>query len=212
MTTPEHPDSLNLLDESPHVRRCVLVLLGSPPWTPPGIDTAAWQAALAEDMIDLMATLADSQADTAIAAPADARGLAESIRWPGMTIYEAHSPHAALTAAATAGYQQAAVLAPDAPDLPAMLIGKLLRPLGSRELAVIPAVTGGVAGVAARLPAGLGMLSPDGGWNPDVPPAAAQTPAWHRLTSPAGLAYLDLALEGWEVTRALLTGQGHLGR
>jgi hypothetical protein len=77
---------------------------------------------------------------------------------------------------------------------------------------VAPAVTGGLLGLAATLPA------PD--WLPDVDLSAeaealrtaaprsglvAVTPAWHRLNGPEGLARLDPGLEGWEATRALLS-------
>lgn len=39
----------------------------------------------------------------------------------------------------------------------------------------------------------------------------AVTPAWRRLRGPADLATLDPAVEGWEATRALLSGAGHAG-
>jgi hypothetical protein len=34
----------------------------------------------------------------------------------------------------------------------------------------------------------------------------ARATEWHRLRQPADLAYLDPRLEGWEATRALLSG------
>jgi hypothetical protein len=152
-------------------------------------------------MADLVTTLAE--VDTAIAsAPVD-HDLAEAIRWPTMKVYAAVTPAEALAAAAGDGYDQAAVLAPDAPDLPAMVIGKLLRPLGSRPRAVAPAHDGGLIGIAARLSEAL----PDLGWGSPVPPDVAVTAGWHRLISPAGLARLNPNLEGWEATRALLSYQ-----
>jgi hypothetical protein len=134
--------------------------------------------------------------------------------WPAMRVYDlpALSVNAILDAAARDGYDQAAIIAPDAPDLPAMLIGKLLRPLSSRPLAVAPGATGGLWGLAARLPVP--------GWLPVLdlagdavvvrtaapqPGQVALVPGWHRLTGPEGLSRLDPALEGWEATRALLT-------
>jgi hypothetical protein len=72
----------------------------------------------------------------------------------------------------------------------------------------------GLLAVAARLPA------PD--WLPDLdldtadeahlraaaprPGQVAVTAGWHRLRGPADLARLDVHLEGWESTRALLGG------
>jgi hypothetical protein len=193
--------------------RVVAALLTPVTWAPPGISPAEWRRALAEDVVDLLSTLA--AADGAIAAgPADL-DLARAVAWPGMPIFEVSppTPSAVLRAAADAGYELAAVLAADAPDLPGMLVGKLLQPLTSRQAAVAPAVDGGLLGVASRLPV------PD--WLPDVDLEAthpeeiraaaprravvAVTPGWHRLRGPADLARLDPALEGWDTTRALLT-------
>ncbi|AEV88482.1 hypothetical protein ACWT_7472 [Actinoplanes sp. SE50] len=183
------------------------------PWSPPGVDPAAWRGALAEDVADLLARLA--QAEAAIAATAQDRALAEEIAWPGMRIYEIPQPTVlpVLRAAAADGFEQAAVIAADAPDVPGMILGKLLRPLESRAVAVSPGGPGGgLLGVAASLPA------PD--WLPDhdLDTASAQslrrsapspgevtsTPPWRRLRGPADLATLDVALEGWDNTRALL--------
>ena len=97
-----------------------------------------------------------------------------------------------------------------------LVLAKLLAPLTTRVLAVAPMVGDerGLLGLASRLPA------PE--WLPDEPlhrlsvsalrTAAtadrgriAVTPGWHRLRTPADLARLDVRLEGWEATRALLT-------
>jgi hypothetical protein len=197
------------------VRRAVVALLVPVTWSPPGVDRGTWRAALAEDVVDLLATLA--AAEPAIAAiPAD-RALAEAIAWPGMPIYEVPTPtvRPVLAAAAAAGFHQAAVLAADAPDVPGMTLGKLMRPLTTRPVAVAAAGPGGgLLGVAARLP------PPD--WLPDhdldsaspqllrrdapAPGDVASAAAWRRLRGPADLAALDPALEGWPTTRALLGG------
>src|SRR5262249_41512041 len=127
--------------------RLVVLSMAAPAWNPPGVDPQRWRAALAEDAVDLLATLAE--ATTAVAAVPDGWGVAESIGWPGMRMDGLPSLdlRTVLKAAADDGYDQAGVIAPDAPDLPAMLIGKLLRPLSSRPLAVAPAVTGGLLGL-----------------------------------------------------------------
>ena len=105
------------------------------------------------------------------------------------------------------------MLAADAPDLPGLLIGKLLRPLTTRPVPVAPASTGRAArgrpraarpGLASRPrpgragPADLRDAAPR-------PADVAVTPGWHRLRGPADLARLDPALEGWDTTRALLS-------
>jgi hypothetical protein len=135
-------------------RRAVLVPLARPAWSPPGVAPEEWRRALAEDVVDVVAALAE--VEPALAAGPGDRALAEAVLWPGMRVFEVAelTVPVLLGAAFRAGYAQAALIAPDAPDLPAMLIGKLLRPLTSRALAVAPALNGtGLLGLAARLPA-----------------------------------------------------------
>jgi hypothetical protein len=170
---------------------------------------------MADDLVDLLATLAEVEPALAVA-EAD-RPLAQAVAWPGMRVYALPSldVRAVLTAAERDGFEQAAILVPDVPDLPGMLIAKLLRPLTTRPVAAAPAAdeASGLIGLASRLPA------PD--WLPDVDlntttvadvRAAAPTvtdvlgtAGWHRLRRPDALARLDPALDGWEATRALLS-------
>ncbi|MFV2020345.1 hypothetical protein [Micromonospora sp. LOL_023] len=195
------------------MRRAVVILLNPVDWSPPGVDLATWRAALAEDMVDLLATM--SQLEPAIAGVEADLPLARSIAWPDMPIYQLAeiSINAVLSAAAADGFDQAAVLAADAPDLPGLLIGKLLRPLTTRPVAVAPAGGGGgLLGVATGLPAPQWLPPLDLRTDPDVLRAAAPrrgvvatTPAWRRIRGPADLPTLDPAVEGWETTRALLT-------
>lgn len=196
------------------LRRVVVALLGPVSWAPPGIDPGRWRAALAEDVVDLLATL--QEVETAVAVtPAD-RPLAEAVVWPGMSVHEVSVSTASAVLAALAGYDQAAVIAADAPDLPGLTVGKLLRPLTTRPVAVAPAEGGGpgLLGVAARLPVPewLPEIDLDAALPADVRRAAphpgdvAVTAAWRRLRGPADLATLDPAVEGWDATRALLSG------
>jgi hypothetical protein len=196
------------------VRRVVVALLVPVLWSPPGVDRAAWRTALAEDVVDLLARLA--QAEPAIAAvPAD-RALAEQVAWPGMRIYDvpAATVRPVLAAAASDGFDQAAVIAADAADVPGMVLGKLLRPLEKKAVAAAPCGPAGLLGVAARLPAPEWLADHDLDTATPMslrqgapqPSAVESTPEWHRLRGPADLAALDPALEGWENTRALLGG------
>ncbi|SCL19125.1 hypothetical protein GA0070616_1670 [Micromonospora nigra] len=216
-------------------RRVVVALLAPVTWTPPGIDPVAWRTALAEDVVDLLATL--NEVDTAVAVtPAD-RWLAEAVIWPGTIVHEVPepTPNAVLAALSTAagqaptagggppddGHPQAAVIAGDAPDVPGLIVGKLLRPLTTRPVALAPAegAAPGLLGVAARLPVPgwLPALDLDTAVPAAVRSAAprpgelAVTPGWHRLRGPADLARLDPGLGGWENTRALLSGTGRPG-
>jgi hypothetical protein len=198
-------------------RRVIVTLLAPVRWAPPGVDLVRWRAALAEDVVDLLAML--NEVDPAIAATAADRELADAIAWPTMRVYGVEAPtvNAALAAAAADGYEQAAVVAADAPDVPGLVLGKLLRPLTTRPVAVAAAGEGtgtGLLGLAARLPA------PD--WLPTLdlegdalavrraapqPQDVAITAAWRRLRGPAELATLDPAVEGWDATRALLSAR-----
>lgn len=184
-------------------------------WSPPGVELTAWRSALAEDVVDLLARLA--QAEAAIAAVPEDRQLAEEIAWPGMRIYEVPTATylPVLAAAAADGFDQAAVIAADAPDVPGMILGKLLAPLDTKAVAVAPGGAGnGLLGVATSLPAPAWLADHplDEGSAPLLRRTAPQpgdvtsTPEWRRLRGAAGLASLDPALEGWENTRAILGG------
>jgi hypothetical protein len=197
------------------VKRVVVALLVPVPWHPPGVDAGAWRAALAEDVVDLLARLA--QAEPAVAATAADRALAEQIAWPGMRIYQVVTPtvRPVLEAAADDGFDQAAVIAADAPDVPGMVLGKLLRPLESRPVAVAPGgPAGGLLGVATILPAPAWLIDHELDTASAMmlrrtapqPGDVQSTADWRRLRGPGDLASLDPALEGWENTRALLGG------
>lgn len=195
-------------------RRRVTVLLDVPAWVPPGVDRAAWAHALAEDCVDVLATLAG--ADVALAATPASAELAAAVRWPSMPVVELPGPRPvlALAAAADAGYDQAAVLAGDAPDLPGMLIGKLLQPLDHREVAAAPAGER-LLGLAANLPLPQWLVDADPGLDDTGiaelrraaggPGRFASTPGWHRLRDPESFGQLDPGLEGWDATRTLLS-------
>jgi 2-phospho-L-lactate guanylyltransferase (CobY/MobA/RfbA family) len=195
------------------VKRVVVALLVPVTWAPPGLSVETWRAALAEDVVDLLAPLAEVSPAIAVA-EAD-RSLADAVSWPSMPVYVLSEPSllAALAAATAAGADQAAVICADAPDLPALLIGKLLRPLSTRPVAVAPAVGGGLLGLAARLPVPEWVVEVDANRTSPADLVAAapranlvgQAPAWHRLRGPDDLRRLDPALEGWSTTRSLLS-------
>lgn len=165
--------------------------------------------------MDLLATL--NEVETAVAVTPEDRWLADAVVWPGTAVHEVSEPTVNAVLAALTGYDQAAVVTADAPDVPGLTLGKLLRPLSSRPVAVAPldGAGPGLLGVAARLPVPdwLPVLDLDTAAPADVRGAAprpgdvAVTAAWRRLRGPADLAALDPAAEGWEATRALLSGQ-----
>jgi hypothetical protein len=199
-------------------RRIAIALLAPPRFTPSGLAPDAWRLALAEDVIDVLATLAEVDAAVAVAS-AEAH-LAREVGWPGLRGYVVPvlDIPSVLAAAADDGYEQAALLAADAPDLPGLTIAKLLRPLTTRPVAAAPdlASAAGLVGLAVRLPApswlpattldtptpqSLRTLSPQ---VTDVAPANG----WHRLGRVEDLGRLDPRLEGWDATRSLLATVG----
>jgi hypothetical protein len=180
---------------------------------PPGVDPAAFALALAEDVIDLLEQLAG--VEVAIACAPGRRAEAERVRWPGMAILdlpEAGGPRAALHLLAGAGYDVGAVVAPDVPDLPGLVLAKPFSALSSSLIAVTPATGGGIAVLAARLPVPPWLPDVDLGVEPEALQLTAPrrrdvriSPPWHRMRRPEDIALLDPQLEGWEATRALLS-------
>jgi len=198
----------------------VLARPGPAAATPPGVDPEQFRLALLEDTYEVLAGLALVRA--AVVRYPDDRAELAALTWPGTPLPEvAHSTEAgellaAIDALAALGASEAVVVAPDAPDLPSLLLGKLFRGLGSAEVSVCPAEGGGLVALAARAPAP--------GWlaaaqvSLDTADAVARLravaparravnvgPSWHRLRAPADIARLDPGLEGWEATRLLLT-------
>ena len=198
-------------------RRAAVLLLSGPPASracPPGIAPDAFARALAEDVADLLADLPGL--DPLVAAAPDRVADAEDVVWPGTPVLEIGlgSPADVFAALAVRGYEEAAVVAADAPDLPGLVIAKPFSALAEALVAAVPAAGGGLVALATRLPAPdwlpldaslddpyavkrLTSLAPPGG--------LAVTQAWRRLRSRADLAGLDPDLEGWEATRALLS-------
>lgn len=199
--------------------RCVAVL-STPPWSAPplGVDAGEFRLALLEDTYEVVAGL-ELVTPALVTSPHGDRD-AEAVTWPGTAIIREATMGAAFAALHGAGARQAALVAPDAPDLPPLLLGKLLRALGSAPAAATPAAGGGLVALAARLPlpdwlsAALATVDLDttdalirlraAAPGPGLVPAG---PGWHRLRTPADVGYLDPGLEGWENTRALLEGR-----
>jgi hypothetical protein len=202
--------------------RIVAVLVAAPPLIiscVPEQPSEALVGAMLEDVVDLVADT--PQVTGVLAAAPRVSELAASVAWPGMPIVD-------VDAAGSVAYQlgelgafatsAVAVVVADVPDLPALLLGKLFSALAgppALQLAVCPAEGGGL--VAAAIPVGgppdwlvgTGVQIDDFDALEVIQRAAprgalAVGPGWHRIRSQDDLAQLDLGLEGWDATRALL--------
>ncbi len=134
---------------------------------PPGVDPGEFGLAVIEDACDLVAELELVTPAIAVSRAArqqfGEREVAE-LAWPGTAVLQlGHADGAGLglvdqtlRSLAALGAVQGVVLAADAPDLPILLIGKLLRALGGHprrvDVAVCPADGGGLVALAAWLP------------------------------------------------------------
>jgi hypothetical protein len=109
------------------------------------------------------------------------------------------------------------VVCGDAPDLPPLLVAKLFAALDTADAAACPCEGGGLVAFGTRLPVPAWVLAAGAGL--DTPAATARLraaaprrafavgPGWRRLRRPADVTRLDPGLEGWDVTRALLSGR-----
>jgi hypothetical protein len=227
-------------------RAAALLLTGAPAvgGCPPGVAADAFAQALAEDVADLITELPGLV--PVVGCTPEHRAVAEAVSWPGTTLVPlppGAGPLPLLAALCDLGYQEGAVLAPDVPDLPGLLVAKVFSGLAGALVAVVPALPAGRPDLpalarippgatgppAAGLTAGLAVMGsrlPAPPWlraelaDLDAPDAVDRlrtaapsrrdlvvAPAWRRLRAPADLAGLDPGLEGWEATRALLSGR-----
>jgi hypothetical protein len=196
-------------------RRVVVLVVPQPSWAPPGRAPDEWRLAMAEDTYEVLAGLDLVEAAVAVVGGDDAavEGVA-GVTWPGTPVFAVGR---AFDAVDRVGEADSVVLvAHDAPDLPGLLVGKLFRALGPADAAVCPASDGSLVAIGFKVPVAdwLRDLAP----GPDTTLAELDAakprrlavglgPGWHRLRGLADIARLDPGLEGWEATRAFLSGR-----
>lgn len=116
-------------------------------------------------------------------------------------------------------YDELVIVPADVPDLPGLVIAKLFKALQRADVCWAPERVrdgeGGGAAVAVRLPWPAWVpddLDLDVDEHPRLVSLAprrslvARGPDWHRLRTAGAVSRLDPGLEGWEMTRALLSG------
>jgi Guanylyl transferase CofC like len=178
--------------------------------TPPGIDPGAFAAACLADSYEVVAGLTDVQ--SGIAGPAQAAELL----WPTDRLWPIDIALPDLAAEVSGEIDELVVVPADVPDLPALVLAKVFRALQRADIVIAPERAG--SGCVA-----IGISVPMATWIPrqlslDSNPIAqlqaaaprrnrfAVAPEWHRLRTPTAVERLDPGLEGWEETRALLSG------
>lgn len=205
-------------------RRVAAVLARPPPPSaaPPGVDPARYAAALLEDTYEVLAGLAHCEAAVVACPPAYA-DVARAVVWPGTPVLSVEDAAggvlvAAIDAVGTTGADDVVLVAADAADLPGLMVGKLFSALTGASAAACPAADGGLVAVGVRLPVPNWLREAEIDLDTDDAVARLQaaapdrrevvvTPGWHRMRRPADIARLDPGLEGWEATRAVLSGR-----
>jgi len=184
-------------------RRVACLVLAGPrcsPAAPPGIDGGDLAAAMAHDVYAVLMEL--DSVEQVVAYTPDWALVAGAVAWtatPRLAVPDASSVAAELSRWAPA---EAVLVAPDAPDLPALHLAATFRTLASAGLVASRVLDGpGLVLLGLRLPAPDGLDASLEG----LPPAGAvQTPPWRRIRTTGELTRLDPDLEGWEATRQLL--------
>jgi hypothetical protein len=147
-------------EPGPAPRRAAALLLSGPPAVggcPPGVAPDAFALALAEDVADLVSDLPGL--DPVVGFTPGHRAVAEAVTWPGTALVPLPPGGGALPLLAALhdlGYQEGAVIAPDVPDLPGLLVAKVFSGLAGALVAVVPALPAGRPDLAplARVPPG----------------------------------------------------------
>src|SRR5437899_1695980 len=120
---------------------------------PPGVDARAFALAMLEDVVDLVSGMREVEPALIVEETyaEDARGTV----WPGTTVCALADGSPALEALdrlVAIGADEATLLVADVPDLPPLLLGKLHSALTHAQVAVCPALGGGVVAMAVRAP------------------------------------------------------------
>jgi 2-phospho-L-lactate guanylyltransferase (CobY/MobA/RfbA family) len=171
--------------------------------------------AMLSDVVDLVADTPQVESALVVAEGYDG---AAALTWPGTRVVQVSSEPTVAEALQAGGPAIAvAVVVPDAPDLPTLLLGKLFSALTGRRgaaLAICPAEGGGLVAAAAPVPLAGWVAALAVGFDDTdavealeaaAPPGGLSIgPGWHRVREIGDTARLDPGLEGWDATRAYL--------
>lgn len=196
------------------LRRLAVVVAryGAEQGAPPGVSPAAFARVCLADSYEVLADLVGVA--SGIAGPVEAAELL----WPGGLLLP-DLPIMEIASRVQADFDELVVVAADVPDLPGLVLAKMFKVLHRVDVTFAPERGG--SGCAA-----IGVSLPPAPWLPDLdldqPRAVVETaaptrdrcavsPDWHRMRTPGAVGRLDPGLEGWEETRALLSGHSLTG-
>jgi hypothetical protein len=195
---------------STEVRRVAIVLARHEAVPPPGVDPATYARACLADSYEVLADLEGVHAGIA--------GTPEQqeLLWPGGLALAHWAQLPDLARAVVPAAAEVVFVPADVPDLPGLVVAKVFQALGHVPVCVAPQRNSGPGCVA------VGVRMPWPGWlsaslDLDTLDAAALrhqapspgmrvVPGWHRMRTPDAVHRLDPRLEGWEMTRAVLSG------
>ncbi len=183
--------------------------------TPPGVDPAAFAAACLADSYEVLADLVGVAAGIV----GDGDGF-DDLLWPGDRRLPGHRTLRTLAAELGDDVDEVVFVPADVPDLPGLVIAKVFKALQRADVCVAPerGPDGGCVALGVRMP-WPEWLPTDLQLDLDSDPRetlwsvaprrslVAAGPDWHRMRTPTSIQRLDPGLEGWEMTRSLLSGR-----
>jgi len=196
-------------------RRLAVVVAGATAsgGAPPGVDGGAFAAACLADTYEVVADLVGVTSGIA----GDGPGVADLL-WPGARQLAGTRSVRELVTAVEADFDEVVLVPADVPDLPGLVLAKAFKALQRAHVCVAPerGPGGGCAALGLRVPwppwlpedldldhdprETLQSMTPQRG-------LVASAPDWHRMRTVTAVQRLDPNLEGWETTRALLSGR-----
>jgi len=178
---------------------------------PPGIDAAAFAHACLADSYEVLADL--------VAVSCGIVGTAAEVNdllWPG-SLRLAPASTRELVLGLGGRYDEVVLVPADVPDLPGLVVAKVFKALRRADVCVAPERGGGGAvAVGIRVPwpewisVDLDLDDDPVARLTELAPRRSQVavgPDWHRMRGPTAVERLDPGLEGWELTRSLLSGR-----
>jgi hypothetical protein len=180
---------------------------------PPGVDPGAFAAACLADSYEVVADLVGVTSGIAGDGP-----VVADLLWPGARQLTGSRSVRELVAAVEPDFDEVVLVPADVPDLPGLVLAKVFKALQRADVCVAPerGSGGGCAALGLRLPWPtwlLGDLDLDHDPREALQSMAPQrglvatAPDWHRMRTVTAVQRLDPGLEGWETTRALLSGR-----